>query len=368
MKQKRSLNISILIIILIAAIGAVVYYYSDQRTTTPSNNSQPVSALEKNGPPASPDQENIEPGASQTSLKPTQSNRDQGSVSRPPADGRPSLEPSDTSEALGLKTPPRSADQKENGVITGTIKQPAKLTSGETNPDSSESGHFYPFSAPFAVSDPPKPGEEGFCDAVEGEMDELISYLDKKSYTNLNSKVRIRHRLNEVTAALSASSPAPAGENLDPTVLFNNIYHIYRILNIDDIRIIKNILRHERNDIEFFMQILYRWLSFSDQCPKSNLIRPSEQILYLYAGFFVNTLGGRAILFRRDPLFRILFTYYCVLIIHDADREKRNTYGINLVPIIDPLKKQVGYHPELIYRDHYLSVLDKITFYYRKNR
>jgi hypothetical protein len=370
MKKKRRLNVSILLIVLIAAIGGLGYYYYSNKSTRPSRITPPESIREKSSHLSPPDQEHAKAGNSESSaMENAESLNDLESPSGPSSTDRPSFETSHSSETTELKTPPPGDHQQETGVITGTIKQPASSkTPGSTPQVAAESGNLYPFSVPFASSNLPKPGEEGFCEAVESEIRELFLYLDKKNYTNLDSEFSITDHFNEVAAALSASPPTPAGESLDPILLFNNIYHIYRILNVNDIKILKNILRHERNDIELYMRILYRWLCFSDQCPETTLTRPSEQIIYLYAGFFVNTIGGRAILFRRDPLFRILFTYYCVLIIHEADREKRNTYGINLVPLIAPLKKQVAYYPELNFRDEYLSVLDKIHNYYLDNR
>jgi len=370
MKKKQRFHFSILLIVLIAVLGALGYYYYSDKSTTPSRITPPKSIMEKSGYVTPSDQEHAGSGNSNTpTMESAQADHDRGSASGPDSNGQTSLKTTDTSNAPGTGTSVSTNDQPENGVITGTIQQPAPSNNpGGTPAFPTQFGHFHPFSVPFDVSNPPKPGDEGFCKAVESEIHELFSYLDKKDYITLDPDTRISDRVNEVTAALSASPPAPAGESLNPTVLFNNIYHIYRVLNINDIKMIKDILRHERSDIELYMQILYRWLTSSDQCPKSVLTRPSEQTLYLYAGFFVNTLGGRAILFRRDPLYRILFTYYCLVIIHEADREKRNAYGIDLVPFINPLRKQVVYYPELIFRDHYLSVLDNIEKYYRINR
>ncbi|MFO8090899.1 MAG: hypothetical protein R6U13_13745 [Desulfatiglandaceae bacterium] len=370
MKNKQRLNLSILLIVLIALIGGLGYYYYSNKSTSPSGITPPASIIEKSGYLSPPDQEPIRPGYSESpAVETAESGHDQSVPSGSPLNGQPSLATSDTSETAGSKAPAPSDDRRESGVITGTIKHPGSSeTLGNTPQVSTESGHLYPFSVPFGASNQPKPGDEGFCEAVESEMRELFSYLDKKNYTNPDSEVKISERFNEVAAALSASPPAPAGESLDPIVLFDNIYHIYRTFNINDIKILKNILRYERNDLELYMHILYRWFCFSDQCPETTLIRPSEEIIYLYAGFFVNTIGGRAIMFRRDPLFRILFTYYCTLIIHEADREKRNIYGIDLVPLIEPLKKQIAYYPQIIFRDHYLSELNKINNYYLSNR
>jgi hypothetical protein len=357
MKKKRRVHVSIFFIVLIAAIAGLAYYLYGTKSTPPPGITPPESIKDKSGYLTPPDQDSEEPGYSKTR------GHDGGAAPGRASNGQPSSKTSNGSEA---SLP--ANDQQEPGAITGPIEQPASSKTPGGAPGVAESGHVYPFSGPFAGSSAPRPGDEDFCKAVQSEMNELFSYLEQKDYIALEPGTTLRDRFNDVTAALSASPPAPAGESLDPAVLFKNIYHIYRILNINDIKIIKDILHQEREDIEVFMQVFYRWLSSSDECPKNAFTRPSKQNMYLYAGFFINTIGGRTILFRRDPLFRILFTYYCVLVIHEADREKRNPYGIDLVPFIDPLRRQISYYPEIIFRDHYLSLLDKIDNYYQKNR
>jgi hypothetical protein len=52
--------------------------------------------------------------------------------------------------------------------------------------------------------------------------------------------------------------------------------------------------------------------------------------LYLYAGFFLNTLGGQSYLLRRDPHIRVLLRYYSVLVLDRANNEGVNIYGIDI--------------------------------------
>ena len=61
---------------------------------------------------------------------------------------------------------------------------------------------------------------------------------------------------------------------------------------------------------------------------------PSLETLYEYAGFFLNTLGGRNYLMRRNAQLRILTSYYCLLILDKANDETLNRYGIDIRPHI----------------------------------
>ena len=60
------------------------------------------------------------------------------------------------------------------------------------------------------------------------------------------------------------------------------------------------------------MDTFYFWLTLSDEHSKLEITRPSIEQLYRYACFFLETLGGRSYVFRRDSKVRILTLYYCV--------------------------------------------------------
>jgi hypothetical protein len=91
-------------------------------------------------------------------------------------------------------------------------------------------------------------------------------------------------------------------------------------------------------------------------------------VWYQYAGFFLNTIGGRAYLFRRSLGLRLLISYYCILIIHEADKEGRNTYGIDVLPTILAVKNEIGNYPGFRYRDEYVRRLNTLESYYLAKR
>ena len=92
--------------------------------------------------------------------------------------------------------------------------------------------------------------------------------------------------------------------------------------------------------------------------------RPSPKTMYEYAGYILNTLGGRSYLLRRSPKVRALTTYYCVLALDQANEEELNSKGIDIRPYIKSslleVKNQIG----LIYQKEYINKLNELSLKY----
>jgi hypothetical protein len=89
--------------------------------------------------------------------------------------------------------------------------------------------------------------------------------------------------------------------------------------------------------------------------------------MYEYAGFFLNTLGGRSYLQRRDSKIRMLVDYYSLMILDRANTEKLNSHGIDIRPYIDFLFYDISNQKGLMYRERYLSGLAALQSKYRKS-
>jgi len=89
---------------------------------------------------------------------------------------------------------------------------------------------------------------------------------------------------------------------------------------------------------------------------------PLEKI-YPYAVFFLDTLGGSSYLMRRDLRVRILARYYCVLVIDQANRNKRNNLGLNIIPQRDRLMRDIK-NANLAGKEKYLKTLREIRSRY----
>ena len=200
-------------------------------------------------------------------------------------------------------------------------------------------------------------------------MAELFRYLDQKAYVQaLYPKADTKALFKRILRKAGSRPPVPAGEGADPQIMIRNLYHFFRVLDRREIRLIKEILEKERDALEYDMDLLYRWLSLGARCPDTDIPRPPFDTLCRYAGFFLNTTGGRAYLFRRESRIRLLVNYYAALIVNEADRTGRNRHGIDLQPFVAPLKDEVSRYAEFQSQEAYLDQLTRMQAYYMKRR
>lgn len=149
--------------------------------------------------------------------------------------------------------------------------------------------------------------------------------------------------------------PVVTKETDDLFTILKNTAHFYRILGKDNILILKAILSNERNQVENVLAHFYN-VSLFDQCSEEQLqLRLPKSALYDYGGFFLHTMGGRLYLFRRDSASRLAVSYYSILLIELANREGRNSHGININPAVELLIPEIENSGELLMmRDTYL--------------
>jgi hypothetical protein len=211
--------------------------------------------------------------------------------------------------------------------------------------------------------------KEDYCTQIEKDVAEFFLYLDEKGYfRKLNPETDAQTRFKKILRRVSARPPFPAGEGADPKIIVQNLYHFFRILGRKDLMLIRSVINNEQDSLELSLELFYRWLTLGDRCPDPEKIRPSMKILYHYAGFFINTTGGRAYLFRRPSGLRLLVSYYSLLIIHEADRKGTNNYGIDILPFLISLKKEIGYYPDFQLQEKYIDRLVGIERYYGQRR
>lgn len=208
-----------------------------------------------------------------------------------------------------------------------------------------------------------------YCDLINRHVQDYFQYLDTKKYVQ---KVELGEtayaRFKQILVRLAAKPPIPAGEGVDPDVMVKNIYFFCRALDKKDLRLIKQVVADDRDTLEDNMGMLYQWAMLGKGCLNPGDVRPSFDVLYRYAGFFLNTTGGRAYMFRRGLKVRLLVSYYSVQIIYQADKAGRNNYGIDALPYIKMLMEEMGNYPDLLYREAYLETLTKIKAFYSGRR
>jgi hypothetical protein len=251
-----------------------------------------------------------------------------------------------------------------------TPVQPERLMQKE--PSTAKVEEKKPEISPVPTKEEPplKPApEEDYCTKIENEMEEFFHYLDQKPYVKYLDPNRDSYaRFKDILKRCSARPPIPAGEGTDPKILIKNLYHFFRVLGRKDLKLISTVMDNEQDSMEYILAMLYRWITLDNRCPDPEDLRPSSSVRYQYAGFFLNTTGGRAYLFRRTQSLRLLANYYCVLIVHDADKKGENSYGIDVLAYISPLKKEIGLYAEFDFQREYLEKLNRIEDFYNKRR
>jgi len=213
------------------------------------------------------------------------------------------------------------------------------------------------------------PDEKTYCERIDQEIQDYFRYLNAKGYVkHLGEGLDTYARFKTMIRKLSAKLPIPAGEGIDSTIISDNIFLFFRVLDKNDFRLIRDILRNEEDTLEPTLDLFYRWLTLGSRCPDPEGIRPSQSVLYHYAGFFLNTIGGRSYLFRRPLGLRLLCSYYSLLILQEADKQGKNSYGIDVLPFIAPLAGEIALYPDFRFKQTYLKNLEEMGKNYLKKR
>lgn len=211
--------------------------------------------------------------------------------------------------------------------------------------------------------------KEDYCVQIEKNVADFFRYLDQKQYVQeLDLQADTYTHFKKIIKRMAARPPVPAGEGEDPKIIIQNVFHFFRVLKQKDLRLINQIIKKEKDTLEVSLEMFYRWFTLGDRCPDLEQARPSMQALYQYAGFLLNTTGGRAYLFRRSVEVRLLTSYYCLLIVHDADKTGSNNYGIDIYPYIEKLEKEISHYPDFQFQSDYIEQLKELEDYYMQKR
>jgi hypothetical protein len=207
------------------------------------------------------------------------------------------------------------------------------------------------------------------CQEIEAQVKEFFVVLDKQDYIrDILPEMDTYQTFARIVQKLSKSPPSPAGEGLNPRIMTKNIFYFFRVLNDTELDLVQAIILHEEETLEMNLVIFHQWLQLGPQCPDPPEIKPSFSVAYSLAGFLMNTIGGRAYLFRRSPFIREIVSYYALLIIYEADKRGENKYGIDILPEIRSLRKEMETNPDLLLRQTYLEQLDDMLVYYQMRR
>lgn len=196
------------------------------------------------------------------------------------------------------------------------------------------------------------------CEKVTGQAVSFLNYLDSRptlSARDLEGGSRAFFR--DCATRLLADPPVNIAEMKDLFRLVKNVTHFYRVLGKDRLLLAKDILAAEDRVVEPAMAMFYTLLAECSLPLPGDTQPMAIERLYDYAGYFLNTLGGRSYLLRRESKLRMLISYYAILIVDRANDEKFNQYGIDVRPYIDYLFYDISNQKGLAYRERYLTRL-----------
>lgn len=206
---------------------------------------------------------------------------------------------------------------------------------------------------PFQVDDQPVD-----CEKAAAQMTSFFDHLDSQPYVvERDIPGGSAGFFQECASLLMESPPFNIAEMKDLYRLVKNVTHFYRVLGKKRLVLAQDILVNESAIIEPSLALLFARVVDCGQ-PLAVDGKPlSAERLYDYAGYFLNTMGGRSYLLRRDSQVRMLVNYYAILIVDKANDQKFNQYGIDIRPYIDYLLYDVLHQKGMIYRDRYLTRL-----------
>lgn len=227
-----------------------------------------------------------------------------------------------------------------------------------TQPSKSELVNVFGAAKPMEPISP----DEVDCKKITGQVVAFFQYLDSKAYLiwpGIN--MRAEALFEDISKKLAAAPPTNVGEMEDLYSLVRNVTHFYRVLGKDRIDLLKEILNSESAVMEPAMAVIFAWVTACNH--------GSDQVnmntLYQYAHFFLNTLGGRSYLLRRDTRQRVLINYYALLVIDMANDAKLNAYGLDIRPHLDYVFYDINNQKGLMYRQRYLSKLSALQNKYQ---
>ncbi len=201
------------------------------------------------------------------------------------------------------------------------------------------------------------------ADSVQGRVTNFFRYLDSKGYTGRRGlDLGTRELFMTALQRLDAARPLVSGENRDLFALMKNMTFLFRTLGKDTLLTARDIIDGESAIMEPAMALFYEWLNPWQPQPEAPAV--SREMLYGYAGFFLQSMGGRAYLFRRESGMRMLALYYSILVLDQANRDGLNSEGIDIVPPLEALIQEMRYSRRLSERHRYLERLREIRSRY----
>lgn len=247
-----------------------------------------------------------------------------------------------------LPSPPQRIGEQDKEYPSASVE-----SSGIDKVSVESSGDANALPSPNNLSLPNSPA------SLAEELDRFFLYLDKQPYmAEFHLPEKSKNHFTKILQKLLDQPPAITRETDDYFTLLKNTAHFFRIIGKDNTLALKGILDRERDSLERILGIFYKLTDHPDVLKQRFSLAVAQEPLYDYACFFLNTIGGRLYLFRRDAKSRIVVSYYAIRIIDHANHKGYNRLGIDLRPFIDTLIDEVEQSgSKLSFKEKYLDTL-----------
>jgi len=194
---------------------------------------------------------------------------------------------------------------------------------------------------------------------IEHRIASFFLDLDKKDYIKQYKLKGSSYNEYEISIEkMSSKPPLIVNETESLYNMFLNIAHFYRILGKKRLLLVRDVLLDEDNDTESTMRDFYSWYIYDFKNKKRIKGRPSPKVLYEYSCFFLNTIGGRNYMMRRDSKLRILTSYYSVLFLDRANDMKLNLHGVDIRPYLRIVFNDIATHTNLKFQKGYIKQIN----------
>lgn len=232
----------------------------------------------------------------------------------------------------------------DDGIETIDIAPDTPIITHDNNPPDTlapEQTEASNETKPLPLPDEVESVKVSICIEPVKQLDTFYRQLDKKAYM---SAYRIdessKNHFSKLIQKLLANPPQVTRESDDLYTILKNTAHFFRISGKDNILMMKGILDNEKDNLEQILSDYYLLVN-NTECSTSSYGDVDKDALYEYACFFLNTMGGRLYLFRRDSLSRMVVTYYAILLVDAANIQNNNRHGIALRPVVDMLVSEM---------------------------
>jgi len=225
-------------------------------------------------------------------------------------------------------------------------------------------------SVPEKAESPAVPSTAEQCRDLEERLDHFCNYLDRQPYVAAYGlKEGVCRHFRVLLPRLTKRPPVVVRETDDLLRVLQNNAHFFRVLGRKNTLLLRDILRHDGDMMEPLFALLYRTLREGPACSKAGAglsISLPLRGSYDYAVYFLNTLGGRSYLMRRDSRVRMLTQYYSILILDQAADAHLNRWGMDIRYPLKALIGDIRGAANLQNRAQYLHTLHALQEKYRK--